>query len=71
MTCYEIAHSDKRWEKEKPILCRNYKAQYFINLEENLNTQFDNLVATNSNFGHSTGKDSHRQKDEFDRGMHG
>lgn len=46
-------------------------AQSFINLEEKLNTQFNNSVAAESNSGLLTRNESHRWKDEFDQGVHG
>lgn len=46
------------------------KVQSFINLEEKLNTQFDNLVIVGANSSRSTRKDSHPRKDESNRGIH-
>lgn len=45
-------------------------AKSFINLEEKLHTQFDNLVASETNSSRLTGKETHRRKDESDRRMH-
>lgn len=48
-----------------------YMAQSLINLEEKLNTLFDNPIDVHANFRRSIRNDSHRRKDEFDRGVHG
>lgn len=47
------------------------RARSFINLEENLSTQFDNPVNTDANSSRPEGNESHLQKVESDRGTHG
>lgn len=47
------------------------KDQSFIKSKDNFNTRFENPGVAKENSARSPGKDSHRQKDEFDWGIHG